>query len=165
MSFTKDTNRIVWTEERQLNWNDFQGNPDYSDEFRSAVTVSAINFTTRCEPNGELFYKVSAQFLKDKSWVKPEAYSDYHLGHEQLHFDITELYVRKIREALGEETYQCDDQQLVQKLVKYYMQECLAMQDEYDKETRYSLHKAKQKVWEVSIQNQLANNRLFVQKE
>ncbi len=43
-----------------------------------------------------------AFFDRQRSWVKNEAKLDYVLRHEQGHFDIFEVYTRKIRKALSE---------------------------------------------------------------
>lgn len=153
--FKTDGNRIVWSEDRDLRWSDFQGQPDFNDDFRDAVTTSAIKFTSRCNNNGLLEFEVSAEFLKNRSWVKPVAFSDYHLRHEQLHFDITEVYVRKIRTLLSQRNFACNEQALVQNYVQQIMNTCTEAQAKYDKETRYSLHKANQATWQLIVDEQL----------
>lgn len=99
---------------------------------------------------------ISAQFLKDKSWVKPEALTNYHLGHEQLHFDITELYVRKFRQVIEDLEFSCGDLNSVQTISNQIMQECQEMQLQYDRDTKYSLHQSKQVEWEAKIKTELS---------
>lgn len=163
-SFSTSENRIIWSAERDLIWSDFQGQPDYNDNFRDAVTASAIKFKARCNPKGNLDFEVSAEFLKNQSWVKPQAHSDYHLAHEQLHFDITEIYVRRIRILLNERSFTCDEEPLVQRYVQQIMKRCRDAQLKYDKETRFSLHKANQETWQSIVDDQLTELEQFSAK-
>lgn len=160
-SFKKDSNRIDWSSQKDLNWNNYTGVPDYEDGFRDAVTASAILFSTKCHPTNILEINIAAQFVKDQSWVKPVARTEYHLGHEQLHFDITELSVRKFREAIKGKTYLCSQQDEVQQLAEKIMQECVELQQQYDRETQYSMNKKKQAEWEQSVHQDLGNLKEF----
>lgn len=160
-SFSKEPNRIDWSSQKELNWNNYTGAPDYSDSFRDAVTASAILFSTKCHPSNILEVDIAAQFVKDQSWVKPVARTEYHLGHEQLHFDITELCVRKFRASIVGRTFLCSQQDEVQQLAEKIMQECVELQQKYDHETQYSLNKKKQAEWERYIQTDLVNLNQF----
>lgn len=163
ISFKSDQNRIIWSEHRNLTWSDFQGQPDYEDHFRDAVTASAIKFTSRCERDGKLTFSVSAEFLKNKSWVKPQAHNDYHLSHEQLHFDITEIYVRKIRILLNQREFSCEEEPMIQNYVQQIMASCRNAQAKYDKETGYSLNREHQATWQVIVDEQLNQLEQFSQ--
>jgi len=163
-SFMSSSGRIGWQENRPLQWTDYEGIPDYEDGFRDAVTASALKFTTRCHKDGSLEVFVSAEFVKDQSWVKEVARSDYHLNHERLHFDITELYARKFRDFLDTKTYTCDDRDLVQSLIYNALKDCMDHQNEYDKHTSYSLNKTQQANWETLIENELKELELFSSK-
>ena len=160
-SFTSDSNRIPWQSQRQLNWKDFKGEPDYSDDFRAAVTASSIQIRIRCNANNRLSYDVSADFIKDKSWVKEIARTNYHLGHEQLHFDITEIYVRKIREALSHIEPICDNQTLAHELAQEIMEQCSDAQQRYDNATKYSLDPEEQAIWKGHVDRKLHELRKF----
>jgi len=150
------TNRIGWEESRPLEWTDYEGVPDYEDEFRDAVTASALKFITRChKEDGRLEVIINAEFVKDQSWVKEVARSDYHLNHERSHFDITELFARKFRKFIEDHSYTCEDRDLVQDLIYESLSECMEYQNEYDKGTGYSLLKHRQMIWETKIDSQL----------
>lgn len=160
-SFKKDSNRIDWSSQKDLSWSNYTGIPDYEDGFRDAVTASAILFSTKCHPNNILEIDIAAQFVKDQSWVKPVARTEYHLGHEQLHFDITELCVRKFRAAIANKVFSCGQQEEVQKLAEQIMQECVELQQKYDLETQYSLNKKKQAEWENNVKTDLGDFKEF----
>ncbi len=160
-SFASSPERISWSEDRPLQWFDFKGQPDYSDQFRDAVTASALKFNTKCLDNNELEVLVAAEFLKDRSWVKEVARSDYHLGHERLHFDITELYARKFRQEISERQLTCSNQDEIQELIHFYLDACFTFQNEYDKQTYYSMHQSKQIDWENQISKELKSLEEF----
>ncbi len=150
-SFTDVPGRIGWNQNRPIQWSDFEGIPDYEDQFRDAVTASALRFTTRCHVTGEFEIYVSAEFVKDQSWVKDVARSNYHLNHERLHFDITELYARKFRQYISTQSFDCNDRDHVQDIVYDYLNQCMEYQHLYDKETAFSLRKEKQRNWQHQV--------------
>src|SRR5699024_5538989 len=47
--------------------------------------------------------------IPSESWVKENKKSDYLLKHEQLYFDICELYARKIRKIFKENQPRIDE--------------------------------------------------------
>lgn len=162
VSFNRDSNRINWSSYRQLTWADYQAQPDFNDNFRDAVTASAMVFQTKCDDQtGLLKVVMTAQFVKNQSWVKPVAQTDYHLGHEQLHFDIAELVVRRFRKAISTKLLRCDDYPEIQALSDLYMDQAHHLQMEYDRETRFSLHKTNQALWHKKIKEELKELKAF----
>ena len=72
----------------------------------------------------------------------------YILSHEQGHFDLAEVYARKLFRKLSE--YRFDANNYRKDLKKIYddvIKEKEAIQNEYDEETRHSILKAKQAEW------------------
>lgn len=57
--------------------------------------------TFNCTVGSQKFQSYS-QFIPRESWIKPEAYNNLTLRHEQLHFDIAEIYARRLRLKSGE---------------------------------------------------------------
>lgn len=92
---TGDT--IVWSDSYKLGWNDFKGVPNDPNRKVKALTISGI-YIQQIRTKGVLpKYKITARFVKSASWTKTN--DEEHLKHEQLHFDITELYARKLRKS------------------------------------------------------------------
>jgi len=158
ISVQKDEPVITWRESYKLTWNDFKGEANQNEK-AVAITVSGISFEYYIKQNifraGSFETKVAACFFPEKSWFKPELVNDYILSHEQLHYDITELYVRKFRKQLNQlkvsKTIK-NDLELLQKL----MNEQLAVkQNEYDAETNNSINKEAQLLWEQKINIEL----------
>ena len=94
----QDENKIPWINIRKLNWSDFKQNPpEDRDSFIGAMTQASIEIDSAYFKNNIPKYKIRSYFIKNKSWtVVTDAYS---LNHEQLHFDIAELFARKIRKT------------------------------------------------------------------
>ena len=146
---------IVWDQERRLSWDDFQGAPDYNFEDVSALTSSGVIHYKGCE-DGKIIYKVQAYFEKKYSWVKPEAYTNYHLTHEQIHFDITELYARKLRKALAAREFQCGQEADFDAFVASFLKKWQQAQIKYDLNTHYSMRPKKQKEWQYLVAMELS---------
>src|SRR5687768_2492955 len=89
---------ISWNEFYKLQWHDFQGEPgeDARGDAGAAVQIKAKPFLVK----KEIKYDVVALFNRNKSWARGQ--STTLLAHEQLHFDIAELYARKIRKKIKE---------------------------------------------------------------
>jgi predicted secreted Zn-dependent protease len=52
---------------------------------------------------------VEVEFYANSSWVKAGRKSAELLSHEQGHFDITELYARRMRRAIRDAKIGCED--------------------------------------------------------
>jgi len=148
---SKDT--IYWNADRKITWENFKGRPDKTTNLL-AMTQAGIGYNVACT-NGDLYLKIYCYFNVNKSWTK-ETGSQELLQHEQLHFDITELYARILRKKLSELSDPCGKN--IRELDKIYQSnfnECAKTQDLYDKETNHSINNEKQKEWEQRIAKEL----------
>jgi hypothetical protein len=91
---------IPWRANRKLTWDDFTKKRDNGPNGLKALTTAGIGVEFEC--NGpEPRIVVKCNFRKKESWTRTTE-SDVLLAHEQLHFDVTELYARKLRQKLSE---------------------------------------------------------------
>jgi hypothetical protein len=91
------SNRIEWKEDQALNWESFKGKVPIESSL-VAETNSGIHLGYTC--TGETMdWNIYAYFDQELSWRKPHATKAI-LLHENLHFDISELYARKLRKRL-----------------------------------------------------------------
>ncbi len=146
---------IYWTPEYRLTWDDFQGNPNFSHKNISAITSSGIVHYKGCD-DGLIKYKIRSYFEKDHSWVKNEARTPHHLSHEQIHFDITELYARKLRKALKKRQFVCGQEVEFDNFVFAFSQSWQNEQQNYDLLSRHSLEKKQQREWFYRIAMELS---------
>ena len=158
--FSGDSNIIHWQNEQQLDWSDFEGRASRSEAADVvALTASGIGYSYVCE-NGLLEIDFEAIFQKDKSWVKPAGKNDYCLKHEQLHFDITELFARKARKAFVGK-YNCNKTRELEHDVNQLLEDWQAYQVKYDKETDHSNIASKQQDWNVLVNKELEALKYF----
>ena len=83
----------------QLKWKDYQG---IVEEDANITALTSIGFRMGYKGTARqdsLIVVVEAFFDKQNSWVKKDT-TAYALKHEQLHFDITELYARKLKQSI-----------------------------------------------------------------
>ena len=145
---------IVWTQNRKLNWSDFQSPAKFTDPTKTAAESEiAIDLISIPINDYDYKYVVFPYFYKSLSSSKTD---DPHvLKHEQLHFDIAELFARKIRmtlkklekETFNEEKYNAE----IDDVYKGYS----VCQNKYDEETLHSLITEKQIEWENKIAREL----------
>jgi len=154
MTSTDEANIIYWQEGQTLSWDDFEGEPRFFQKNVSALTSSGIVHYKGCK-NGMINYKVEAYFEKNESWVKDEARTAHHLRHEQLHFDITELYARKLRKLLTEKKFKCGQEQAFETFVDDYLQNWEVEQHSFDLYTKHSIDEEQQWEWYYKIANEL----------
>jgi hypothetical protein len=149
-----DERYITWSSTVPLTWGDFQGRPHLHSSV-GAVTMSGISLKYE-GTEGALVATVKATFDREESWVNRKAADDYVLKHEQLHFDITELYARKLRAALKQINPGVPKpEKVVERLFDRYSGESRTYQDLYDKETDHSRNVKQQAVWEERINREL----------
>jgi hypothetical protein len=143
---------IPWVTRRNLEWEDFQSAPKRNTE-AVASTSTSLGLSYQVS-RGQLSYEVTCNFSKLKSWGLVK--TDYILAHEQGHFDITELFARKLHESLSKyqfnkRTYKDDINRIYNSVVK----EKEEMQNAYDGETDHSRKRRFQREWAEAIEKML----------
>lgn len=158
---------LPWRANDKLTWNNFKAAPDYSHPF-AAITYSGMSYGFSADVvNGEIYvnYKVNCFFVASKSWVKRRYENDEKLlKHEQLHFDITELYTRKFREELSKMTFTKNVKTEIKALYKRITNEKVSFQEKYDLETDHSKKETAQKRWQLNVVAELQKRIEFASK-
>lgn len=148
-------NEIFWSDTKLLKWSDFQGEPRAWSVF-VAQTVSVIEHTYSCDGN-HFSFNIKAKFNRSKSWTKTNRHPEV-LLHEQKHFDLTEIYARKMRKAYLNIDNPCQyTMEDLGKIYDEYFLELRHMQTLYDIETDHGLDEADQEIWNAKIARQLAS--------
>jgi hypothetical protein len=143
---------IPWVTRRTLNWEDFQCAPKRNtDAVASTSTSLGLSYQLN---RGELSFEITCNFSKLKSWGLVK--TDYILAHEQGHFDITELFARKLNESLSKyqfnkHSYREDINRIYQDIVAQKEE----MQQAYDGETDHSRKRRLQNEWHEAIEKML----------
>lgn len=156
---------LHWSASRPLVLADFQGRPR-PNELHAALTSATIVARVACRAN-QFTGSVQAAFDPTRSWVRdPAALTPKLLRHEQLHFDIAEVYARRLRQKLADVHVPCAQlgatfDRLSQGLYAEWEQ----AEDRYDRETNHGLNAEPQRQWEELVQKQLTELAAFADKD
>ena len=102
-SFIKD-DFILWQENKKLKIQDFKAdNKDTvkvnRQQFLGAISAIRIEYSSfQRNKNSVPDFSIKTYFDPNESWMLLK--NDYVLQHEQIHFDLTELYARKMRKSV-----------------------------------------------------------------
>jgi hypothetical protein len=158
---------MLWNIDYKLTWADFNAEPDLGHPF-AAITYSGMSYSFSADVINnqvKVNYEVNCFFVPNKSWVKSEYKSDVELlKHEQLHFDISELYARKFREQLSKMSFTENVKVEISDLYEKITKEKIELQNEYDIETDHSVNILKQKQWEQKILIELQKRASYASK-
>ena len=144
---------MLWSPDYKLRWSDFKGKVP-PDAAPAATTASGISYkysANLLHHEVELDFEVSAFFYPRESWYKPDACDDFVLQHEQVHFDISELYARKMRFRLERTSFSENVKQEIRDIYQEILKELADFQDQYDWETNFSRNREAQLEWNARI--------------
>lgn len=145
---------IYYDFNRQLTWKDFQGKPDASSP-GGAVTASGFASNSQMNYDGKtvnLDIGIYTFFTKNDSWKKANINSDYHLLHEQHHFDITRLSTEKLLADISSAHFTKENYRaLLSSIFEKAYNDNSTLQQQYDKETNHSIDTVKQQEWNDKI--------------
>jgi hypothetical protein len=109
---------------------------------------------------GALGVEGGAEFYPERSWVRPERKTDRLLAHEQGHFDITEVFARRMRKGIREANIGCNDEARAEAEGKRILKELDAewgkAERAYDAETKNGIDLARQTAASERIARELA---------
>lgn len=124
-----------------------------------AVTVSSISYSAQQTAPDKATVIITARFHPEESWTlypklnKP----DEALEHERRHFELTEIYARKLRKLVSNTRY--DAARFKSELNRHFSDltaQHRAEQVRYDHETHHSINEKEQQKWNAMIDEQLA---------
>ena len=177
-SFAED--KLSWDKNRPLTWDDFQGEPDYSDDWAYTQSFAKLDASWNFKKSGSgCNYKftevdATALFLKDESWVKEEEKDDrLSLQFHQVIFNIWEIHAQKFENELLNNTFPCPDgsyayAKINEKTNEFFDKiyaESVAMQDLFVSESDYGINLMKHLEWNKKIRSLLDFKEEPVSKE
>ena len=151
---------IKWSPTRKLAVADYHAKPDPASKFKAISYLSQPSEWTF--KNDTLTITLYCFFRKSSSWFKTENENadlvNHLLAHEQGHFDIDEIEIRKARRRIlknkGTITRH-NYKMVISRYIKdigYFVNERQAL---YDRETDYSMNHDQQIEWNAKIANEL----------
>lgn len=153
-----DEDYIKWQEDRKLTWDDFKAAPQKLGN-TAAMTTTHLGFSYSVT-NGKVAYKIDCRFEKIKSWGLVK--NDWILKHEQGHFDIAEIFARKLNRSINEYQFNRSSfQKDLDAIYKSVVDDKEKFQQQYDDETDYSRNKNKQEEWLMNIESELKQSKFW----
>ena len=153
LQVTDGDDEIRWADRSEITFEDFKGDVP-GDSPWAALTASYIYFNYSTSNGRISTIRVYASFKKNESWMKTNR--DDVLGHEQLHFAITEYFARKLyadSQALKEKTG--DLSAAANSLFRKINESCDRLQATYDSETEHGIKTEEQARWKAKVEAML----------
>ena len=143
---------IPWNMSSRLTWGNFKAAPP-ANAYNAALTSSSISLDYRTDGQS-LTYTIGCHFDQSQSWGRVK--NELILAHEQGHFDISEIYARRLNKAMNQYRYNSSNAgKDVGAIYQRIMQELQQRQNDYDEETDHSRNAAVQKKWLLVIEDEL----------
>jgi hypothetical protein len=157
-------NVIVWSASRPLTWDDFRARPP--GHLTGALSMLSHNYSFGCR-DGRLHAEIVAEFLPDQSYVAYRILasglaSRAGLEHEQIHFDLAEVYARRVRKFFHELSDPCPrPDEALEALADKILREGRARQRRYDTETQSGENGLRQATWAKTVERELVELAAF----
>jgi predicted secreted Zn-dependent protease len=149
---------LEWNEYYTLTWEDFQGQATEGSmgDAGTAVQIKATPYYVK----DKVRYNVFAYFDRSKSWSRDQ--STLLLAHEQLHFEIAELYARKIRQKIADlEKKGVNDVKTYNAAINAILNESNEVDQRYDVETLHGAMQKKQAQWQKTVKQELQSLKFY----
>lgn len=157
--------KIIWEEDRKLNWGNFKSKINNQ---RGTNVVAYTNcgwvysVVKSSDPKAPVKIEIETVFNEDKSWKDEKRINDYVLGHEQKHFDIAEVFARKLRKEVTEKIKTSGDfnkyfQGIYNRILKDYRN----FQASYDRDTKHGMDEVQQAEYNRIIAEELENLKSY----
>lgn len=154
--------KVSWNSERKINWGDFKSKlaPSKFSNAKTSYKIEIIPENVLVDENDRIkdYEKLTvvANFFKKESWSGSK--DENLLIHERLHFDIAELFARKIRKRFSELKRNKESR------FKVYSSEYSKLwnkgrnfQNKYDVETSHGINLVENKEWVLRVKNQISS--------
>lgn len=151
-ALAQDASSLEWG--GMISYEDFQSSPDEADTAAANISVSILLGYVNTQSN-ILRFKVVAVMDKDESWIKEGFRKPHILKHEQGHFDIAQIFARKLEAVLKKRFYSPTDVRLLSDLYDDFLNQMNEVQVRYDQETRGGWDPVAQSKWRRYIEEEL----------
>jgi hypothetical protein len=154
----EEEEKILWKESEKLIWDDFKGKVDTSKINVLAETCWEIKIIESHYNEKVPVFEIGNFFIKNKSWKITN--DDYSLAHEQLHFDIAEIFARNIRKSYDSlNKKKIVDVNKYEAIFNHNIESCGKYNTKYDNEVYFN--NKKQAFWIKKVGVELARLKKY----
>ena len=149
---------ILWSKDYRLSWKDFKGKDASNSPFSAQSNCIYTLKTIPSFSNDTMHITILLHpcFTRGASWVHLDALQDSLLMHEQLHFDLCELFGRKFREKLDRANFSfLEYGGEINELFNQHWTEYRNSQNQYDEETQHGIIRDQQNAWMEQVRKEL----------
>lgn len=157
--------KIYWSENVKLDWSNFKSKINNQ---RGTNVVAYTNcgwiysYVKSSNPKAPIKIEINTVFNEDKSWKDVKRINDYVLLHEQKHFDVAEVYARKLRKEVAENIKTSSDfDRYFKTIYNRILKEYQDFQRQYDSETKNGILEDKQSEYNRIIAEGLENYKSY----
>ncbi len=156
---TPNGDAIDWDKNTLLNREDFKGSRKWSAGNSVASTYSGFGYDITYDGD-DISGEIYVRFYCKKSWWNPKLTNRDKiknvLAHEQLHFDICELFGRKLyKEILNLTAAKRMNSRSINRIKSKLEKQYSNYQKSYDRGTNHSINITEQKRWNKKIKAEL----------
>ena len=148
---SKNEDYIPWNIGKKLSWDDFKMESP-SNTRDAALTTTFVGFSFSRTGNN-IQFDIECKFQKSRSWGRIK--TEYILKHEQGHFDIAEIFARKLNKEVTLFLAKSKRHEELNGIYTKVMNEKRDTQQLYDEETNHSINKSQQAAWNKKIEEML----------
>lgn len=157
--------KIYWSENVKLKWSNFKSkvNNQHGENVVAYTNCGWVySYIRSSNPKVPIKIKIETVFNEDKSWKDVKRINDYVLLHEQKHFDVAEIFSRKLRKEVAEKIKSNSDfdkyfKEIYARILKEYQN----FQKAYDGETKNGMVEEKQSEYNRIIAVELENYKSY----
>ena len=162
-ALAQDEHKLVWRKGSPIQWSDFKGPVDTSSKFHASTLCEVFaNYKWTVKGNKYTLRFTTGSYLNTaRSWSVKEKQTPELLRHEQLHFDIAELFARIYLQLLNKVVYTSTFKAKIDRINEENLRNQKTMQDLYDEQTDHSENKYMQEKWEAYI-DRLINSKTAI---
>jgi len=146
-----------WEQHKKLSWEDFRGPVNAVSDESAAATHCGMGFRVNTSSaTGQPEVTVYNTFYINKSWVRPDAKIESILDHEQGHFDLCEIYTRKMRKMMTSFNFEeANAKAALMNIFTRVNNEYENRQQAYEYETSHGTNIGQQRKWQNMIISEL----------
>jgi hypothetical protein len=148
--------KIFWSKTKKITWNNYKKayNHTMVNPLMTMISTHYIHYVT--QKGDTLVVDNYPIFFPKDSYVKPELKTKTRLQHEQVLFDLYEVWARKLKKDIATASFSSHSYTVyLQSMHKTNLQNRNNEILKYRNETNYGENAAKQKEWAAKIQKEL----------